>query len=159
MPPALPFHLSVLIVRPPCHAGALSKLMITLDTAPYNFAILDLDPFIFADFSKSPAQPVTPGEWTPIPMSADLWLTNDGHCDVGSYNATFSYKDGTPPLVLWADSDQAIHYYIADLWAVSNITLSFGPVMYIQDRASLLANYSSAEHGTYGLESLHFPHI
>jgi len=120
--------------------------------SPYNLGLYDNDASISVDFSKSPAEPVTPAQSIPIPMSADVLLENAGRCDPGDYTATVFFKDGSAPQVYHTVYDEeiedtAMEFHIDEFHRVSNVTLSFGTgtAVYPGPNAPLVAQYASAQ--------------
>jgi hypothetical protein len=123
----------------------------------YVFGLYDNDAWIFTDFSKKPTQPITAGEWVPIPMSGDVMLDNSGQCAVGLYNATVFYKDGSTPRIVHSGhgQDERIKFHIDDVYNVDNITLSFGPTITPGSAPVLVAKYDSAEKAPLVTANLH----
>jgi hypothetical protein len=134
----------------------MSTVLISMTcSAPYWLEVGDTNTYIFTDFTKPPEQAVTPGEWYPIRVSASLDEANGGGCKVPHLNATIFYRDGSTPLtvpsVVNERGHHTVRYNIDDLFAVKNITFSFGkkkrPVIVPADQSPYLAQYTSAENG------------
>jgi hypothetical protein len=117
------------------------------------FGVWDDSVDITPDFTQSPIVPFTPGEWVPIPLSADVTVVNAGHCRLGVYNMTVFYKDDSAPLLVSASGnpfDPEMQFHIEDMYTVKNMTLSFGPIIYpgTPDQP-LFVQYLSVDHGEY----------
>jgi hypothetical protein len=118
----------------------------------YRLGLYNEDGDVYTDYSKSPVTPITPGEWIDIPLSADVSLNNDGHCDVDvptPYTTTVYFKDSTiTPLVFTGSGairQDPLQFHIDDLLAVKNITVDFAnAAIYPGDQAPFQAKYVSA---------------
>jgi hypothetical protein len=121
----------------------------------YRVGLYNEDGDVYTDYSKSPATPVTPGEWIDIPLSADVSLNNDGHCDVDiptPYTTTVYFKDPTiTPLIFTGSGairEDPLQFHIDDLLAVKNITVDFAnAAIYPGNQAPFQAKYVSAAEG------------
>jgi hypothetical protein len=115
------------------------------------FGVWDDRALITTDFSQRPSFPVSPGEWVPVPISVDLSVVNAGECNLGVYNMTIFYNDGTPPLVISAGGnprDPALQFHIESVYVIKNMTLSFGPTIFPGTTSEpLLVRYLTAENG------------
>jgi hypothetical protein len=114
--------------------------------APYHYGLYNNDIFLSTDFSK-PAHTNVSGQWVPVPMSAEVKVSNDGHCVLSSYNATVHYKSWTGRAPRVVVSQDPMHFQIPDLLVVANITFSFGGVFHSGSKSAFLMQYEDASKG------------
>jgi hypothetical protein len=118
----------------------------------FRVGLYNEDGDLYTEYSKSPAVPVTPGEWVDAPVSADVSLRNYGHCDgvPDPFTATVFYKnDSNAPLVFSASSDifaPPLQFHVENLLLVKNITVDFAKAgIYPPAQAPFQVKYFSVD--------------